>query len=334
MGVEKGSMFTRKLGKSGIEVSAMGLGCWAIGGPWELDGRQVGWSKVDDNESIRAIHRAIDLGINFFDTAACYGAGHSERILGKAVADKRDRVVIATKFGHLVNEEKKTVTGKTAEVTKNLRQYCEDSLCRLDTKYIDLYQFHFAEYPLEEAFELKGLLEDLVVEGKIRAYGWSTDHVENARMFAEGEHCAAIQFGFNILADAPEMLATCDEFNLGGVNRNPLQKGLLTGKFSPDATFPEDDIRHSWNLKSGSLADNLSKLDKIREVLTQGGRTLAQGALAWIWARHERTIPIPGFKTVSQVEENVGALAAGPLSGEQMEQIDALLGRTNKFDER
>jgi len=324
-------MFTRTLGKSGIEVSAMGLGCWAIGGPWTLDGRQVGWSKVDDKESTRAIHIALDLGINFFDTAACYGAGHSERILGQAVAGRRDRVIIATKFGHLVDEENKVVSAKTGDVALHLRQFCEDSLRRLGTDYIDLYQFHFAEYPLDEALELRNFLDDLVAEGKIRAYGWSTDHIECASVFAEGVHCAAIQFALNILADAPEMLALCDAFALGGINRNPLQKGLLTGKFSADTTFPEDDIRHSWDLKSEKATADLAQLDAIRHVLTQGKRTLAQGALGWVWARHKRTIPIPGFKTITQVEENVGAWSFGPLSIEQMKQIEILLGRSGEF---
>ena len=308
----------------------MGLGCWAIGGPWTLDGHQAGWSKVDDKESIGAIHKALDSGINFFDTAACYGAGHSERILGQAVAGRRDRVIIATKFGHLVDEEHQTVSGDTNQVARHLRQFCEDSLRRLGTDYIDLYQFHFAEYPLDKADQVRILLEDLVTEGKIRAYGWSTDHVEYARIFAEGAHCAAVQFALNLLTDAPEMLTLCDQYILGSINKSPLLKGLLTGKFSAETTFPEDDIRHSWNLKGERAAANLAQLKAVREVLTQGGRTLAQGAMGWIWARHQRTIPIPGFKTVAQVEENVGALAFGPLSGEQMEQIDRLLGRIGK----
>lgn len=311
----------------------MGLGCWAIGGPWTLEGRQVGWSKVDDKESVRAIHKALDLGVNFFDTAACYGAGHSERILGKAIAGKRDRVIIATKFGHLVDEEKGMVTGKTGDVARHLRQFCEDSLRRLDTDTIDLYQFHFGEYPLDKAAQLRELLEELVAEGKIRAYGWSTDHPECARVFAGGAHCAAIQFGLNLLADSPGMLALCDEFSLAGVNRNPLQKGLLTGKFSTHKTFPEDDIRHSWDFKSQKLSSEMAQLDAIRETLTQGGRSLAQGALGWILARSNRTIPIPGFKTTAQVEENTGALNFGPLSLQQMKQIDALLGRDSTLYE-
>jgi len=300
-------MFTRFLGKSGIEVSAMGLGCWAIGGPWILDGRQVGWSKVDDKESIRAIHKALDLGINFFDTAACYGAGHSERILGQAIADRRDRAVIATKFGHLVDEEQKEVTGNSGDIAQHLRRFCEDSLHRLGTDYIDLYQFHFGEYPMDKSYQIRDILDDLVAEGKIRAYGWSTDHLEYARLFAEGAHCAAIQFGLNVLADAPELLEFCDEFSLAGVIRNPLQKGLLTGKLNPESTFPEDDIRHNWDLRSEKSTADLAQLEGIREVLAQGNRTLAQGAIGWLWARHDRTIPIPGFKTVAQVEENVGA---------------------------
>jgi aryl-alcohol dehydrogenase-like predicted oxidoreductase len=322
-------MFTRTLGKSGIEVSAIGLGCWAIGGPWTLDGRQVGWSKVDDNETVRAIHKALDLGVNFFDNAACYGAGHSERILGKAIVGRREKVIIATKFGHLVDEEKRMVTGKTGDIAKHLHQFCEDSLRRLDTDYIDLYQFHFGEYPLDKAVHLRELLEALVAEGKIRAYGWSTDHPECARVFAQGAHCAAIQFGLNVLVDSPDMLALCDEYSLAGVTRNPLQKGLLTGKFSSQTTFPEDDIRHSWDFKSQKLSTEMVKFEAIREALTQGGRTLAQGALGWILARSKRMIPIPGFKTVAQVEDNAGTLSRGPLSEEHMKQIEKQLGRSD-----
>src|SRR5687768_10298198 len=174
-----GTMFTRRLGRSNLEVSALGLGCWAIGGPWdwlEADGSTaaVGWGRVDDAESIRAVHQALEAGINFFDTAANYGCGHSERILSRAIAGRREQVILATKFGYVVDEEKKVVT-ETDEVLPRIRQECEDSLRRLQTDYIDLYQFHVNEYPVEKAAAVRDLLETLVDEGKIRWYGWSTD---------------------------------------------------------------------------------------------------------------------------------------------------------------
>lgn len=320
-------MKQRQLGRSGLKVSAMGLGCWAIGGPWTLHGRQVGWGRVDDDESIRAIHKALDSGVNFFDTAANYGAGHSEQILGRAIAGRRDRVVIATKFGYLVDEENKAVVRDDDAVLGNIRQDCENSLRRLNTDYIDLYQFHVGDFPAEKAHGVRDVLEDLVTEGKIRAYGWSTDHIDRARVFTEGEHCATVLHELNVLTDAPKMLALCEEFALGSINKYPLLMGVLTGKFSPDTTFPEDDVRHGWDFKSERGATWLAQLEAVRDVLTQGGRTLAQGALGWIWARSERTIPIPGFKTVAQVEENTRALEFGPLREEQMRQIDEILHR-------
>ncbi len=323
----------RTLGKSGIEVSAMGMGCWAIGGPWtyapgEVDPYPAGWGKIDDKESTRAIHTGLDLGINFFDTAANYGAGHSEKILGKALVGKRDQVVIATKFGYLVDEKKRLIVNDQDATLGNIRQDCENSLRRLGTDYIDLYQLHVGDYDPEKAPAVMEVLEDLVTEGKIRWYGWSTDDPGRARVFGPGEHCATIQHILNVLIDLPLMLEVCDEFNLGSINKSPLFMGILTGKFNTDSTFPEDDIRQTWNLKEdGRGGKRLKQVDAVREILTSDGRTLTQGALAWIWARHERPIPIPGFKTVEQVEENARAMEFGPLSEEQMLEIEDLLER-------
>ena len=168
-------MLKRQLGKSGIKVSAIGLGCMAIGGPMmsRERGHQFYLGQVDDDRSIQAIRRAMDLGVNFFDTAAAYGAGHSERLLGRAIAGRRDKVVIATKFGKPVDEEDKWY-GRYAnndEVLRNIRQECEASLRRLNTDYVDLYQFHLGDYPLDKAVEVRDTLEELVAEGKIRFYG-------------------------------------------------------------------------------------------------------------------------------------------------------------------
>ena len=320
-------VFQRTLGRSGLPVSAMGLGCWAIGGPWFwLDG-PGGWGDIDDNESIRAVHAALDLGINFFDTAANYGTGHSERILGRALEGKRDKAVIATKFGFVVDEDAKRVSLRTDDHLLHVRNECEASLRRLNTDVIDLYQLHVWDYSLERVPAMVELLEALVSEGKIRYYGWSTDSVEGARLFAHGKNCVAIQHDLNVVLDAPEMLALCEELDLASINRSALARGALSGKYTNASVFPQNDVRNdSWS-RDHFFAPTLSQLDALREILTSNGRSLVQGALAWIWARSEKTIPIPGFKTVAQVEENAKAMELGPLTPEQMKEIDTLLAR-------
>jgi aryl-alcohol dehydrogenase-like predicted oxidoreductase len=326
-------MFKQRLGRSNLEVSAIGLGCWAIGGPWdwlEADGSKgpVGWGQVDDAESTRAIHYALDAGINFFDTAANYGCGHSERLLGQAVAGRRDKVILATKFGYVVDEEKRTVK-ETEDIPNRIRQECEASLGRLQTDYIDLYQFHKADYDLEKVAEVRDVLEALVSEGKIRWYGWSTDNAEWARVFAQGQHCTAIQHALNMGYDAPEMLAVCEEHDQASINRSPLGMGMMTGKFNRDTTFPEDDVRQGWDLRADRPTQHLRRIEAVRKIFADAGevRTQAQIALAWIWTRNDRTIPIPGFKTVSQVKENIQAMEFGLLSNEQMKKIDEIYER-------
>ena len=327
-----GGMKTRSLGRSGIQVGALGLGAWAIGGPITRDGALVSWGEVDDDESIRAIHRALDLGVTFFDTADTYGAGHSERVLGRAFAGRREQVVIATKFGYCYDESRRVLAG-TDTSPGYVRRACEASLQRLNTDYIDLYQLHCGTDTEAEALGVRDTLEELVEAGKIRAYGWSTDSLAQAEFFAGGEHCAAIQHALNLLEDAPAMLASCQKHDLANVNRGPLAMGLLTGKFTADSQLPASDLRArnlDWMrhfVGGRPNPDSLAKLDAVREILRSEGRSLAQGALSWIWARSDRTIPIPGFKTVAQVEDNAGALAYGPLTPEQMTEIETLLSR-------
>jgi len=323
----------RTLGRSGIEVSPMGLGCWAIGGVFWSGETPLGWGKVDDEESIRAIHTGLEMGITFIDTADVYGAGHSERVLARALKGKRESVVIATKFSNTFDEITKQ-TGESNVSPDYIRQACEASLGRLDTDYIDLYQLHQNGFPADQAGDIRATLEELVAAGKIRAYGWSTDTVESARFFAEGEHCAAIQSQINVLDDAPEMLALCEAHNLASVNRGPLAMGLLTGKYTVGTTLGVDDVRGQnspdWMryFKDGHPnPDFLIQLQAIREILTSGGRSLAQGALAWLWARSDKTLPIPGFRTVAQVTDNAGAMQFGALHADQMREIDVLLGR-------
>lgn len=328
-------MFTRNLGKSGIEVSALGMGCWAIGGPWVYDNGEdepfpAGWGDVNDQESIRAIHVGLDMGINFFDTAANYGAGHSERILARALDRRRDKVVIATKFGYIVDQEHKRITKNDEVVIENIHLDCENSLRRLKTDYIDLYQFHVGDFNPTTADGVRDALEGLVKAGKIRWYGWSTDNAEGARVFATGEHCAAIQQALNWTSqhDYTPTLQVCEEFNLASIIRGPLGMGLLTGKFKDgDVKLPDNDVRHDWDLIDGRIADIIQNVEALRAVLTSDGRTLAQGALGWLWARSQVTIPIPGFKTVKQVDENAEAMHFGPLTASQMQEIDYIMIR-------
>jgi len=325
--------FTRKLGRSGIEVSALGMGCWAIGGPFWEKGTPLGWGEVDDNESIRAVYYAMDLGVNFFDTANVYGAGHSERVLAKAFAGRRGEVVVATKFNAVFDEQTREVTGSDA-TPASIRQACEESLSRLNTDYIDLYQFHDNGFPANHAGPVREALEELVKAGKIRAYGWSTDFVDRAEVFAQGKNCTSIQLQLNALDDNKEVIALCEKYDLAAINRGPLAMGLLTGKYSSSTSLSVDDVRGEkspqWMkyFKNGRPnSEWLRKMEAVREILTSNGRTLAQGALAWLWGRSRQTLPIPGFRTVEQVRENCGAMQFGPLTVGEMKEVEKILDR-------
>lgn len=323
----------RKLGRSGIEISALGMGCWAIGGPFWTGDTPLGWGEVDDNESIRAIHAALENGVTFFDTANVYGAGHSERVLAKALAGIRSKVVIASKFNAVFDEKSRLVTGSDSSQA-GIRKACDESLSRLGTDYIDLYQFHDNGFPAEKAEPVRDTLEELVKEGKIRAYGWSTDFTDRAEVFVKGTKCAAIQLQLNVLDDNPDMIALCEKHDLAAINRGPLAMGLLTGKYTAETKPSADDVRGEkspewmkYFSKGSPNPEWLAKRDAVREILTSNGRTVAQGALAWLWARSPQTVPIPGFRTVKQVEENCRAMKFGPLSTGQMKEINSLLGR-------
>jgi aryl-alcohol dehydrogenase-like predicted oxidoreductase len=324
----------RTLGRSGIEVSALGMGCWAIGGPFWSGDTPIGWGEVDDEESIRAIYKAIELGVNLFDTANVYGAGHSERVLARAFEGRRAQVVIATKFNAVFDENTRQVTSWSSTSRESIRNACEDSLHRLNTDYIDLYQFHDNGYPAEKAAPIRETLEELVKEGKIRSYGWSTDFPERAQVFAQGPKCSAVQLQLNVLDDNPAMIALCEKENLAALNRGPLAMGLLTDKYTTEIKIAADDVRGEkspeWMKYFRDGKPNpewAAKRDAVRQILTSKGRSIAQGALSWNWARSEKTLPIPGFRTVAQVQENAGAMQFGPLTMEQMSEIDELLER-------
>ncbi|MDX1285951.1 MAG: aldo/keto reductase [Draconibacterium sp.] len=330
------NILKRKLGRSGIEVSAMGLGCWAIGGPMSLQGMPLGWSKVDDNESLKALDAGINMGVNFLDTADMYGTGHSEKIIGKAIKGRRDKLIIATKFGFVGKEGSREIESFEGDGSPEyIRKAVEGSLKRLGTDYIDLYQFHLNTFPLDKAEATREVLEELVQKGKIRAYAWSTDFLDRAELFEKGENCTAVQHVLNIFSGNQDILKLCEEKNMASINRCPLAMGLLTGKFTQNTSFPADDVRsighmlrddvHIFFEEGGPDKVLLKKLEAIQEILRSNSRTLVQGALGWLWGFSPNTVPIPGFKTVKQVEENAAALQFGPLDKNQMDEIASIL---------
>lgn len=315
----------------------MGLGCWAIGGTWTLNGRPAGFTGIDDAESTRAIQAGLDRGVNLFDTAANYGCGHSERILGRAVRGRRPEVVIVSKFGYRLDEAARAVTpyGDTeqeSDVARHVRSDLEASLRRLGTDYLDVYLLHVWGLTIDRALAAREVLDALVDEGKIRSYGWSTDRSDAIRAFSSAPRCGVVEQQLSVLDGNRELLSLCEERDLASLIRGPLGMGALTGRLTVASTFEPGDVRHrvDWHpaFRDGRLAPEwLQKLEAVREVLTSGGRTLAQGALAWLWARSAQALPIPGFRNARQVEENCGALAFGPLRPDQVAEIERILAR-------
>lgn len=313
-----------RLGSTGLQVSRICLGMMSYGTPtwreWVLD--------VDASRPL--VRSAVEAGITFFDTADSYSLGVGEEVTGTLLREffpRREDYVLATKVFFPMSDR----PGDRGLSRKHVMAGIDNSLRRLGTDHVDVYQLHVGGLPAEQALRMVDVLADLVREGKIRTWGWSTDDAASIRALADTPGFSVVQHGLSVLGyEDPAVLALCDEFDLASINRSPLAMGALTGKFTPSTTFADDDQRsragwHPAFAAGRPTADWLARLDAVRDVLTSDGRTLAQGALAWIWARSPRTVPIPGFKTVAQVEENAGAMAAGPLTGAQMAEIAGIL---------
>ena len=324
-------MKARALGSTGIEVSPLGLGTWALGGPFATGDQPLGWGRTDDDESMRVLHAALDAGITLFDTADAYGTGHAERLLGAAVKGRRDDVVLVSKWGNTYYEDARQLTGIDPSPAY-VRRALDASLRRLDTEWVDVYLLHLADLPIEQAGELTATLDDLVAEGRIRAYGWSSDDVDRVASWAGRPGCAATEFELNVLNDAPALVEICETEGLLGLCRGPLAMGLLGGRYSADTEVGAQDVRGRrspewmrWFRDGRPLPEGIAAISALREVLTSDGRSLAQGALAWIWARSRTLVPVPGARTVAQLQDNAAALGHGPLTAAQMRQVDDVL---------
>ena len=328
-------MMKRSLGK--MKVSALGMGCWAIGGPFlHSNGRVLAYGKVDDKESIEAVRKGIELGVTLFDTSNVYGCGRSERVLGEALKGHRDYVHIATKFASKFDKKSNNpdipcqIVGNDI-TSEGIKKACDESLERLQTDYIDLYQLHDGDMELKEVPRVISILEELVDKGKIRSYGWSTDDPERAASFAVQDNCAAVQFRHNLFSQNYVMIDdVIERFGKSGLIKGPLAYGFLTGKYTKDSVLPEDHMWHGTNFSEDRMKKQIELLDDLKSVLTSDGRTLAQAALGWIWAEHKNLIPIPGFKNISQVTENAKSLELGPLGRKIVDEAKRIVSEAKE----
>jgi aryl-alcohol dehydrogenase-like predicted oxidoreductase len=322
----------------GSGIPRLGLGCWAIGGKWTAGGSPAGWGDVSDDESRSAIRLAVQGGVRFFDTAQAYGAGHSETILGQALR-AHPEVRIATKVGFAVNPAARELTGVMTDPDQ-IETSLAASRQRLQRDRIDLVLLHLNSLDLAAATAIFDRLDTLRDRGWLSAFGWSTDFPDRAAAMAARAGFVAVEHARNLFFAAEKLAPVLQTHGLLPLVRSPLAMGVLGGKYAAGHRFATDDVRSqnadwmAW-FRNGSVAPDIEKrLARVRDLLTSGGRTMAQGALAWLWAQDARVVPLPGFRTVAQVEDHLGALAKGAFDAATFAAIEDAVQREAEGEPR
>jgi aryl-alcohol dehydrogenase-like predicted oxidoreductase len=307
-------MERRRLGTQGLEVSAMGLGCM---------GMSEFYGSTDEDEGVRTIQRALDLGVTFLDTADMYGPFTNERLVGRAIAGRRDGVELATKFGNQrgPNGERMGIRGDAEYV----REACDASLERLGVDHIDLYYQHRVDKKVEIE-ETVGAMKELVEGGKVRYLGLSEASPETIRRAHAVHPITALQTEYSLWSRDPEgeILPTVRELGIGFVAYSPLGRGFLSGRFRSPSDFPDDDFRrYHPRFQGENFERNLQLVERVEEIAADKGVTAGQLALSWVLHRGDDIVPIPGTKRVSYLEENVAA-ASVSLSDEELAQLEEI----------
>jgi aryl-alcohol dehydrogenase-like predicted oxidoreductase len=315
----------------GTDIPRLGLGTWAIGGRWMAGGSPAGWGETDDDVSRAAIRTAIAGGVRLFDTAQAYGAGHSERLLGDVVA-AHPEVRIVTKVGLVVHEGSRTVERATTDPDE-IEASLEGSRRRLKRDRIDVVLLHLNGLSPPEATPVFDRLATLRDRGWIGHFGWSTDFPASVAAMAGRPGFAVVEHAMYVFFAADGMTAETGRRGLLPLIRSPLAMGLLGGRYPVGHRFGPDDVRSTttdWMdyFKDGTVTGHhAAALDRLRDLLTRGGRSMAQGALAWVLARNPRAVPVPGFRSVEQAQDLCGALSAGPLDPETFSAVESAVAR-------